>query len=300
MAIAGIPAYNEQETIAEVVEETLTCVDEVLVVDDGSTDETANRAERAGATVIRHGRNRGYGAALKTLFEQAARRNATCLAVVDADGQHDPGDIEKLVAAQRETEADIVIGSRFVPGAWTNIPLYRRVGVGIVNVLMNLSIGTIGSGSYITDTQSGFRVYSQRAIQSLVEDPDIGGGMNASTDIIFHAQSRGYTFEEVPTSVDYTVVNASSQHPVTHGLELVKNIFANVERRHPIRLLGVPGVLSLLVGLAIAYWSFQNYLVTDTFPLGVALVSVLFTLVGLFAYGTAIVRHAVNQSSERP
>jgi glycosyltransferase involved in cell wall biosynthesis len=299
VTIAGIPAYNEQETIAEVVEKTLAHVDEVLVVDDGSTDMTATRAERAGATVVRHPRNRGYGGALKTLFEQAARRNVSCLAVVDADGQHDPEDIESLVAAQRESDADIVIGSRFVPGAWTNMPLYRRVGVTVVNVLLNLSLGALRSESYISDTQSGFRVYSSRAIQSLAEDSKIGEGMNASIDIIFHAQSRGYTFEEVPTSVDYTVINASSQHPLTHGLELVKNIFVNMEQRRPIAMLGVPGFVSLLVGLGFGYWSLHNYLLTDTFPLGIGLVAVLFTLVGIFAYFTAIVLHAVDRSYRR-
>lgn len=293
--VVGIPAYNEAETIAEVVETALGYVDEVVVVDDGSTDDTATRAERAGATVVSHARNRGYGGALKTIFEQTARRKATNLAIVDADGQHDPSDVPRLVDEQRSTGAEIVIGSRFVPGAETNMPRYRRFGIGVVNVLMNLSVGNV-FGSYIRDTQSGFRVYNRRAVESLAAEPAIGEGMQASTDIIFHAHAQGFAIEEVPTAVDYDVDNANSQNPVTHGLQLVKNIFVDLERRRPVTTLGIPGFVSLLVGLAFAYWSFQNYLATDAFPLGVGLASVLFTTLGVFAYFTAIVLHAVNSS----
>jgi hypothetical protein len=201
-----------------------------------------------------------------------------------------------MVDSQRSADADIVIGSRFVPGAETDMPVYRRFGIGVVNLLMNVSLGSLRSDSYIKDTQSGFRVYNRDAVESLAADPDIGEGMNASTDIIFHAHNRGYTFEEVGTRVDYDVTNANSQNPVTHGLELVKNIFVTMEQRRPIALLGIPGFASLLLGLVLAYVTFQNYVGTGTFPLGISLGSVLFTLVGVFAYFTAIILHAVNHS----
>ena len=101
----------------------------VLVIDDGSTDETVTRAYETGATTIEHERNWGYGAALRTAFEEAARRDADHLVVLDGDGQHNPSDIPRLVAEQERGDAEIVIGNRFVDGHESTIPLYRRLGL---------------------------------------------------------------------------------------------------------------------------------------------------------------------------
>jgi cellulose synthase/poly-beta-1,6-N-acetylglucosamine synthase-like glycosyltransferase len=129
----AIPAYNEAETIAEVVVETREYAEEVVVIDDGSADDTAARAYDAGATVIEHDHNEGYGAALRTAFETADRRGVDHLVVLDGDGQHDPADIPRLVARQAETDAEIVIGSRFVDGYESAIPSVRRFGIQVVN-----------------------------------------------------------------------------------------------------------------------------------------------------------------------
>jgi len=151
----------------------------VLVIDDGSSDDTVLLAKEAGATVIEHEENGGYGAALRTAFREANRRRADHLVILDGDGQHDPSDIPGAVDVQGDG-ADIVIGSRFAEGSETELPLYRRFGLAVVNALTNLSMGVlVRSKSRVGDTQSGFRTYNREAIESLSEDPSIGSGMSA-------------------------------------------------------------------------------------------------------------------------
>jgi len=112
--VAVLPAFNEQRTIAEVILKTEKNVDRVVVVDDGSSDLTAEVAERLGATVIRHKRNIGYGAALRSGFEHALKLNPKVVVTLDTDGQHDPNEIPNLVKPILEGKADVVIGSRFL------------------------------------------------------------------------------------------------------------------------------------------------------------------------------------------
>jgi glycosyltransferase involved in cell wall biosynthesis len=292
--IVGIPAYNEAGSIGSVVQDAARYADEVLVVDDASSDATAKQAAEAGATVIHHEDNRGYGGALNTVFAEAARRDPAHLVILDGDGQHDPNDIPEAIATQEDSEADIVIGSRFEAGSETDLPAYRRVGLAVVNTLTNLSMGVIRRESWVTDTQSGFRTYNQQAIQSLHHDDTIGDGMSASTDILYHAHQHDYDLEEIGTTIDYDVEDPSSHNPVTHGLTLVANILKTIEHDRPVTSLGVPGFLSAFAGLGFGYWTFSNYIATGQFPLGLAVTSSFFGLAGIFACFTAIILHSLN------
>ena len=127
LIVAAIPAFNVEKTIARLVLETQKFVDVVLVCDDGSTDCTAEIAERMGADVIRHERNLGYGAAIKTLFSMARELNADVLVTLDGDGQHDPREIPRLIEPVLENNADIVLGSRFLGDKEKDneVPRYR-------------------------------------------------------------------------------------------------------------------------------------------------------------------------------
>lgn len=292
--VVGIPAYNEAESIGSVVEGATSYADRILVVDDGSRDDTAARAREAGATVIEHEYNRGYGSALKSLFQEAASRDADHLVILDADDQHTPTDVPKLVTTQRETDADIVIGSRFVKGADTDAPLYRRFGLFVVNVLTNFSIGAFTPSDRITDTQSGFRAYSARAVESLANDDAIGDRMHASTDILYHAHQRGYTIEETGITVRYDVENASSESPLSHGYSLVNNISTTVQNAHPMLSLGLPGIGSILVSVSIAYWFVTDFLATGSPSFPLATFTVMFGFGGFFACVAAIILHALR------
>ncbi len=250
--LVAIPAYNEEAAIAAVVSGALNHADDVLVIDDGSTDRTADEARAAGANVIAHERNIGYGAALQTAFVAADRVGAHHLVMIDGDGQHSPEDIPRLLDAA--TSADIVIGSRLVEGSQTDMPLYRRVGLAVVNVLTNVSmLGVRRSPGWIRDTQSGFRLYTREVIESLAHDQSIGRDMHASTDILYHATSRGFDINEIGTTVRYDVEEANTQNPVTHGLGLVRNILQTLERERPVVFLGVPAVVLLMIGTFLSY-----------------------------------------------
>jgi len=296
--LVGIPAYNEAGSIGEVVGEARKHADAVVVVDDGSTDGTGGEARGAGATVVEHDRNRGYGAALKTVFREAERSGAEHLVILDGDGQHDASDVDRLVEHQRKTEAEVVIGSRFADGSETELPVYRRFGLAVVNVLTNLSLGVVRSRSRVRDTQSGFRCYGREAIESLAADDSIGDHMGASTDILHHAHARDHEIEEIGTTVDYDVENASNHSPVQHGLTLVMNILRTIEHERPVLILGVPGFVLSFLGVTFGYMTFSTFINTNVFPIGTAITSVFFTLIGVFAGFTAIILHALTQYLE--
>ncbi|HID17259.1 TPA: glycosyltransferase family 2 protein, partial [Candidatus Bathyarchaeota archaeon] len=133
--IACIPAYNEEETIAKVVIQAQKNVDKVIVCDDGSNDLTGVIAEGLGAEVLRHERNLGKGAALRSLFRRAEELGADVTVTLDGDGQHDPADIPRLVEPILRGEADVVVGSRYFGGepAGEGMPRYRRFGLKAVD-----------------------------------------------------------------------------------------------------------------------------------------------------------------------
>jgi hypothetical protein len=290
--IAAIPAYNESETIAEVVTATDRYVDTVLVVDDGSDDETADRARDAGAVVIEHTQNKGYGAAVKTAFRSANRRNARHLVLIDADGQHEPADIPRLLSTQRAQEVELVIGSRYVDGGERFVPLYRRFGLGVINRLTNLCRRIVGQGAHVQDTQSGFRAFDRQAIRSIAEDDTIDDGMAASTDILFHADRNGFTIHEIGTEIRYDGAE-SSLHPVSHGAALVGHVLKVAEGRRPLMMLGLPGGLLILGGIATAYFAAFG-IVSGALAVHASMFAVLLVIGGIIALMTHSVMHGLD------
>jgi len=205
---AGIPARNEQQFIAEVVRKARKFVDEVIVVDDGSTDDTAEAAKAAGALVIKHETNRGAGEATRACFEEARRRGAQVLVTLDGDGQHDPDGIPQILAPILKGKADLVIGSRFL-GSNNPIPRYRKFGINVITWLYNL-----GSKLRISDAQSCFRAYGKKALHSLNIREQ---GFSFSVELLVQARQKGFTITEVPISCIYHSASHSA-NPVTHGL----------------------------------------------------------------------------------
>lgn len=292
--MVAIPAYNEAGTVGDVVAGALKHADEVVVVDDGSNDATPEVASGAGATVVQHRANSGYGSALRTAFREAKRRDASRLVVLDGDGQHNPDDIPRLVEAQRSGQRDIVIGNRFATDFDTEVPAYRKFGLKLVNFVTNLSISGLNRDDWIHDSQSGFRVYSERAIQSLAVDESISDGMGASTDILYHAASRDYAIGEVGTEINYDVEGQSSHHPLAHGLVLLANILRQVQSRRPVALFGAPGLFVTLSGLAIAFDVLASYSATGTFAILPAMIASTLVLVGIIACLISAILHSMN------
>jgi len=208
--VACILAYNEENTIGAVIRGALRHVDMVIVCDDGSTDRTGQIAREAGALVIRHERNMGYGTALRTLFDRARAIDPDVMVILDGDGQHDPDDIPSLVKPVLSGEADIVMGSRFL--GKTKMPIYRGIGIRLISFVVRL---TAYPG--LRDAQSGFRAYSRRAVR-LMRITELG--MGASTEILLKAAYYGLRLKEVPVEVGYKGVMHKIS-PWRHGLSIL-------------------------------------------------------------------------------
>lgn len=188
--LAVLPAFNEVGRIAPVVEEVrreLAC--DVLVVDDGSHDETAADARRAGAVVARHPVNLGYGAALQTGYRFALRHGYDAVLQLDADGQHDPASIPALIAALEE--ADVVVGSRFLDAASYRPPVLRRIGMWIFG-----RIAGALAGVRITDPTSGFQAISREALRFYVHERYPADYPDA--DVLAMVARAGLRLAEVP------------------------------------------------------------------------------------------------------
>jgi glycosyltransferase involved in cell wall biosynthesis len=207
--IAAIPAYNEVANISKIVQDTRKYVDQVIVIDDGSVDETNKVAEEAGAFVIRHKTNLGKGIAVNTAFQVAREIRPLAMVLLDGDGQHDPGAIHLLLKPIYREQADIVVGSRFLVN--NHIPKYRVLGQTILNLCTNL-----GSGIRLSDTQSGFRAFSRRAIESLSFSEK---RFAVESEMQFRAAERGLKVTEVPIITNYN--GKTKRSPVIHGFSVL-------------------------------------------------------------------------------
>jgi len=292
--LAAIPAFNEQKTIGSVVLTAQRYAAKVVVVDDGSEDETAWVAEQAGATVIRHPVNRGYGAALRSCFAYARESEFDVLVVLDGDGQHRPEMIPQVVAPVDERRADVSIGSRFLDAHTAGgVPGYRKFGIRVLTKLTNL--GTRHSGK-ITDAQSGFRAYSRAAISAI--DP-LEADMGASAEILWDADRKGLRIIEVPITIDYHAAGSSTHGPVQHGLSVIGSMIRYVETKHALLVFAVPGLILFLIGLGLGLYVLDSYNRTGVPALGLAMVTVLVTVVGMLLAFTGLIMHAVINANWR-
>lgn len=218
--IAIIPAYNEEKTIAEVLMNTRPFVDEIIVVNDGSGDRTAEIARAHNAFVVNHIINRGLGASIGTGFEVAKRHGAEVVVTLDADGQHDPTEISKLIVAI-EKGADVVIGSRMIEKK--GMPWYRQ----IANTLGNL-VTFFLFGAFVTDSQSGFRAFTAYALRQIKIQTN---RMEVSSELIAETKRHKLTLVEVPIKAIYTDYSLSKGQSFAVGLKtLVKLVLRRIRQ----------------------------------------------------------------------
>jgi glycosyltransferase involved in cell wall biosynthesis len=235
-----IPAYNVSGKIGEIVSRARPYASEVIVCDDGSRDDTARKAQAAGATVIRHKVNKGYGSAIKTLFQTAKEKNADVMVTLDADGQHHPEQIPKIVEPILNEGFDIVIGSRFITTHdKQKVPSYRSFGIKTLTLLTK-----VASYRNITDAQSGFRAYSKAALSQIELFED---GMAVSTEILLRASAQNLSIKEIPTTITYDTEGTSTMNPLSHGATVLRSIILFMSIRHPLFFYGAPGLIMLVV-----------------------------------------------------
>ncbi|HTY74031.1 MAG TPA: glycosyltransferase family 2 protein [Candidatus Nanoarchaeia archaeon] len=293
--VVGIPAFNEEKTIARVVLEAQKYAHVVAVCDDGSSDLTGEIAERLGAVVVRHEHNSGYGAALQSLFSRARELNADVLVTLDGDGQHNPAEIPQLVKPIENGVADVVLGSRFIDKNGTaEMSLYRQLGVKVITKLAN------GGKNGVSDSQSGFRAYNKLAMENLACLSE--NGMSASIELLRQINKAGLSICEVPVSCKYAETvgaRTSSKNSISHGLSLVMSLVKLVVEDRPLVYLGIPGIFFLAAGALFGVWMLELYASTDAIVTNVALAAVAFVLVGFFMLTTAVTLYAISKLSNK-
>lgn len=205
--VAVIPAYNEATRIANVVRAVLPHAQEVVVVDDGSSDGTSAAARDAGAFVVSHGNNCGAGAATMTGIEAARRRGADVIVTIDADEQHDPADIPKLLGALGEG-ADVAFADRF--SSRNRIPFIRR----LFNLLGNV-VTLFATGRWLSDSQCGFKAFGPKA----VSDIDLRmSGFEFCTEIVRESVQHRWSIAQIPTKVVYSEYSLAKGQSFANGV----------------------------------------------------------------------------------
>jgi glycosyltransferase involved in cell wall biosynthesis len=277
LTLACIPALNAEGTIAAVVLGCQKHVDLVVVCDDGSSDMTGEIASKLGAKVLKHEMNLGKGQAMRTLFEEAKRTGARAMVTIDSDGQHSPEEIPRLL---RELEsADVVIGSRFLEEG-NAVPNHRKA----VNMVLNAA-----TSKTLSDTQSGYRAYNRRAIESIVPSEM---GMGVDSEILIQAQRDGLRIAEVPVSVSYEGRSTSTHNPFFHTLDVIASIVKLTSIRHPLMFYGIPGLGLIVTGVyftIITILRFARDQVITPLAISYGLVSLSLLLFGLITTFTGII-----------
>jgi glycosyltransferase involved in cell wall biosynthesis len=212
--VAVIPAYNEDTRISSVIEGAKKYVEQVVVVNDGSTDTTGTAAERAGALVVNHLENSGAGAATMTGINAARILGANVVVTLDADEQHDPNDIPLLLEPIIKEKADIAFANRF--GQRNRIPRIRRVFNAIGNLLT-----FIVTGKWVADSQCGFKVFGPRALKEV----DLKmNGFEFCTEIVRECAQRRWRAAEIPTKVVYSEYTLAKGQSFAHGVQTALKI----------------------------------------------------------------------------
>jgi glycosyltransferase involved in cell wall biosynthesis len=289
--IVVIPAFNEAHTIEDIISKTRKFASLIVVVDDGSGDDTARLCKSLNVIVIRNSRRMGKGIALKRGIIEAIRYDPDIVVTLDADGQHDPFDMPKLLEPILNSEADIVIGSRYSSSSTQEIPHMRRIGLSIVNKLNSLLTRT-----KVKDSQSGFRAYDKNVIEKVVGYTSTGYGVE--TEQLALADSYGFRIVEVPVRIKYYgLKKTSNRNSYLHGGTIILTIIRILFEKKPLTLFGLLGLVLLLgasgTGMQMLilfnetrYFSIPLGLLT----LGLVLCGAFLLLVGVIFYTLAKIR----------
>jgi len=291
--LALIPCYNEEDTIGSIVLKTKRYVDEVLVVDDGSIDDTTKVAGEAGAVVITHEKNCGKGIAIRTGFKYALQKNYDYVVTIDGDGQHNPAEISDVLGNLINNGHDISLGFR--QGNTTEMPGWRKVGKRVLDYATSF-----GNGGYVTDSQCGFRAFNKKAIQSITPRLNSDAFCIESEQLI-KAHELGLEITETNVSCKYNnLKNTSTKDPTSHGFSVLSYIIWLVAERRPLLFIGLPGLILVLIGLFLGISTLQSYNLSGVFPISHALLCSVFLIIGALAMFMGlmlnVLPHVINKT----
>ncbi len=280
----GIPAFNEEKNISEIIKKLKKITDKIIVCDDGSDDSTGEIARKLGVFVITHEKNLGYGAAIRSIFLQARKQNSESLITLDSDGQHRIEDIHTVLEPIKNGQADLVIGSRFLNNDGKNVPAYRKIGIKILTKLANTSLK-----QNITDSQSGFRAYSKQVIEEITPSES---GMGVSNEILIKANKRGFQIIEVPIIILYHG-DTSSQNPISHASSVFMSTLKFISIEHPLKFYGIPASIFLTIGLVFLIFTIQMFTETRQILLSSAIIGVSSVIFGAVLLMSAILLYSM-------
>ncbi|NVM54667.1 MAG: glycosyltransferase family 2 protein [Candidatus Helarchaeota archaeon] len=263
--ITVIPAYNEEEGIAEVISKSLKYSDQVIVINDGSTDETEKVAKESKAIVKSHIVNRGLGLTVRDGINEAMKLGADIILTIDADGQYDADQIPDVLKPILDGKADLVLGSRFM-GTIAHMPRLKRLGNKIITLitrnLMNLDI---------SDAQTGFRAIKREVFEHIVLTSDY----SYTQEMIIRASAEGFHLVDVPVNF-YERKHGESRlirNPAEYSLNSAMTMLRAYRDYRPMTLFGTIGVLMMLIGTLIGLYIAYEFFVLGTFDTGQRLVT---------------------------
>jgi len=285
-----IPALNEEDGIGDVIEHLPKHIEgidriEVLVVDDGSTDNTVEIAKRRGASVVSHGINRGVGSAFQTAVQYALENSTDILVSIDADRQFNSDQIPEVIKPLLDGKADMVTGNRFKDGMPENMPKSKYWG----NKQMSRLISLI-SGQKFRDVSCGFRAYNREALMRL----NLFGNFTYTQETILDMVYKELRVVECPVDVKYFNSRKSrvAGSIINYTFRTLKIILRTLRDYKPMLFFGGMGGVSIFVGLIFEIYLFTHYFLTDSFSpyksfgfigLGFLIWGLLLLIVGLLA-----------------
>jgi glycosyltransferase involved in cell wall biosynthesis len=282
--LAAIPCYNEELTIGSVVLKSRKFVDDVLVVDDGSTDATVEIARGAGADIISHGINKGKGAAIKTALRYTAATGFDTMVLLDGDAQHNPNEIPLLLKPLWDDTADMVIGFRDL----SQMPFYRRIGRAVLDY-------TTGGRGEANDSQSGFRALNRAAIMALRSNNLKSEGFSIESEMILAARNAALKIKEVPVNVKYGHGKTSTKNPVSHGVGVLGSLIQLIAEKRPLAYIGVPGLALIMIGFYFGLTLLRQYNQSGYFSLPFTMLAGFFIIVGILGVFIGLVLNVMSK-----
>jgi glycosyltransferase involved in cell wall biosynthesis len=285
--LVAVPAYNEERFIGSVVHGILLQGYRCLVIDDGSSDRTAEIAAAAGAIVERHATNLGKAGALNTAFSIAREMETSMLVVMDGDWQHDPQEIRDLIRPIDDGEAEIVTGSRFLRTARGRVPSVRKMGMRVLTAASNAA-----SGQPMTDTLSGFRAFSRPALNALSFKST---GFSVEFEMQFLTTALGLRHVEVPITARYD--DPPKRNVLRYGMTALDGLIRLTARFRPLLFIGLPSVVALIAGILLGGAVIDSYQQASGVAGGLAALALALVVTGSIGLFAAIVLHVLRSIS---
>ena len=214
-----VPAYNENAVITSVIEDLFPFNYQIIVIDDGSEIPLQSLLIPFNVTVLRHKVNLGQGAALQTGIDYALLKNSQFIVTFDADGQHNPVDIEKLLLPLEKNEADICLGSRFIEGAKHNMSFSRKILIEIAR-----SLNYCLTGIMLTDAHNGLRAFNRKAASSIQIREN---GMAHATELLTQIKKNKFRYKEVPVHIHYSDYSRKKGQTVWSSFRIFFDLLLN-------------------------------------------------------------------------